>query len=150
MTGSGSIEDVGGMKGVADDLLQLEFHTDYVGNPEKRRRRRKLRWEALLVLGGLTPLFGLLIPHHHHSSTFSIARLMPPSCCSLHPLTGPHSVASRTVCRDNSLHESTDMVGIRSAFCRTCRTPTRLVLVITTRTTLAGLFILAQWISLEQ
>jgi hypothetical protein len=36
-------EDVG-MEGVADDLLQLEFHTDYVGNPEKRRRRWKLRW----------------------------------------------------------------------------------------------------------
>ena len=40
-------EDVG-IEGVADDLLQLEFHTDYVGNPEKRRRRWKLRWEALL------------------------------------------------------------------------------------------------------
>ena len=65
-------EDVGGMEGVADDLLQLEFHTDYVGNPEKRRRRWKLRWEALLravsapplrfrsviVMEGLTPLLG--------------------------------------------------------------------------------------------
>jgi hypothetical protein len=40
-------EDVGGMEGVADDLLQLEFHTDY-GNPKNRRRRWKLRWEALL------------------------------------------------------------------------------------------------------
>ena len=40
-------EDVG-MEDVADDLLQLEFHTDYVGNPEKRRRRWKVRWEALL------------------------------------------------------------------------------------------------------
>ena len=29
-------EDVG-IEGVADDLLQLEFHTDYVGNPEKHR-----------------------------------------------------------------------------------------------------------------
>jgi hypothetical protein len=28
--------------------LPLEFHTDYVGNPEKRRRRWKVRWEALL------------------------------------------------------------------------------------------------------
>ncbi|KAH9035617.1 hypothetical protein EDB85DRAFT_2143558 [Lactarius pseudohatsudake] len=41
-------EDVGIEGGVADDLLQLEFHTDYIGNPEKRRRRWKLRWEALL------------------------------------------------------------------------------------------------------
>ncbi|KAN0140838.1 hypothetical protein V8E53_001282 [Lactarius tabidus] len=28
-------QGVGGMEGVADDLLQLESHTDYVGNPEK-------------------------------------------------------------------------------------------------------------------
>jgi hypothetical protein len=28
-------EDVG-MDGVTGDLLQLEFHTDYAGNPEKR------------------------------------------------------------------------------------------------------------------
>ena len=40
-------EDVG-VESVTDDLLQLEFHTDYVGNPDKRRRRWKLRWEALL------------------------------------------------------------------------------------------------------
>jgi hypothetical protein len=40
-------EDIG-IEGVADDLLQLEFHTDYVSNPEKRRRRWKVRWEALL------------------------------------------------------------------------------------------------------
>ena len=40
-------EDVG-IESVTDDLLQLEFHTDYVGNPDKRLRRWKLRWEALL------------------------------------------------------------------------------------------------------
>lgn len=40
-------EDMG-VEGVADDLLQLEFHTDYVSNLEKRRRRWKVRWEALL------------------------------------------------------------------------------------------------------
>ena len=40
-------EDVG-HEGVTDDLLQLEFHPDYVSNPEKRRRRWKVRWEALL------------------------------------------------------------------------------------------------------
>jgi hypothetical protein len=40
-------EDIGN-EGVTDDLLQLEFHTNYVSNPEKRRRRWKVRWEALL------------------------------------------------------------------------------------------------------
>jgi hypothetical protein len=43
-------EDVGGMEGVADDLHQLEFHTDYVGNAEKRWRRWKLRWGPYSVL----------------------------------------------------------------------------------------------------
>ncbi|KAN0129086.1 hypothetical protein V8E53_013082, partial [Lactarius tabidus] len=32
-------KDVGGIEGVADDLFQLEFHTDYVGNPEKCWKR---------------------------------------------------------------------------------------------------------------
>ncbi|KAI0029795.1 hypothetical protein K488DRAFT_88390 [Vararia minispora EC-137] len=31
-----------------EDLLQLEFHTDYVGNAEKRRRRWRTRWDALV------------------------------------------------------------------------------------------------------
>ena len=39
-------EDIG-IEGVTDDLLQLEFHTDYVSNLEKRCRRWKVRWEAL-------------------------------------------------------------------------------------------------------
>ena len=37
-----------GIEGVTDDLLQLEFHTDYVSNREKRRQRWKVPWEALL------------------------------------------------------------------------------------------------------
>ncbi|KAF8267105.1 hypothetical protein EI94DRAFT_1684032 [Lactarius quietus] len=93
-------EDVA-MEGVADDLLQLEFHTDYVGNPEKRRRRWKLRWEALLrafhALDRETDTTLVLLAAPSHSGKL-------------------HSVASRAVRRDNSLHESTDMVGIRSAF----------------------------------
>ena len=40
-------EDIG-IEGVTDDLLQLEFHTDYISNLEKRRRRWKVPWEALL------------------------------------------------------------------------------------------------------
>jgi hypothetical protein len=40
-------EDVG-FEGATNDLLQLEFHPDYVGDPEKRRRSSQLRWEAIL------------------------------------------------------------------------------------------------------
>jgi hypothetical protein len=40
-------EDVGN-EDITDDLLQLEFHTNYVSNPEKHRQRWKVRWEALL------------------------------------------------------------------------------------------------------
>ena len=40
-------EDVG-VEDATDDLLQLEFHTEYVSDPEKRRRRWKHRWETLL------------------------------------------------------------------------------------------------------
>ncbi|KAN0128973.1 hypothetical protein V8E53_013235 [Lactarius tabidus] len=94
-------EDVGGMEGVADDLLQLEFHTDYVGNPEKRRRRWKLRWEA------------------HFRAFHALDREIDTTLVLLAApsQTGkPHSVASRAVRCDSSLHESTGMVCIRSAF----------------------------------
>ncbi|KAH8984635.1 hypothetical protein EDB92DRAFT_1886394 [Lactarius akahatsu] len=94
-------EDVGIEGGVADDLLQLEFHTDYVGNPEKRRRRWKLRWEALLrafhALDRETDTTLVLLAAPSHSGKL-------------------HSVASRAVRRDNSLIESSDMMNIRSAF----------------------------------
>ncbi|KAN0128895.1 hypothetical protein V8E53_013268, partial [Lactarius tabidus] len=77
-------EDVGGMEGIADELLQLEFHTDYVGNPEKS-----------LLCATNTTLVLLVAPSH----------------------TGElHSVASCAVRRDSSLHDATDMVGLRSAF----------------------------------
>ncbi|KAN0132937.1 hypothetical protein V8E53_009302, partial [Lactarius tabidus] len=94
-------EDVGGMEGVADDLLQLEFHTDYVGNPEKRRRRWKLRWEALRR--GFHAL--------DRETDTTLVLLAAPS------QTGKlRSVASRAIRRDSSLHESTDIACIRSAF----------------------------------
>ncbi|KAI9455775.1 hypothetical protein BJY52DRAFT_1278510 [Lactarius psammicola] len=93
-------EDVG-IEGVADDLLQLEFHTDYVGNPEKRRRRWKLRWEALLrafhALDRETDTTLVLLAAPSHTGKL-------------------HSVASRAVRRDSSLIESTDMMNMRSAF----------------------------------
>ena len=40
-------EDVG-LEGVADDLLLLEFHPDYVVDRGKRRRRSQLLWETIL------------------------------------------------------------------------------------------------------
>ncbi|KAN0137556.1 hypothetical protein V8E53_004607 [Lactarius tabidus] len=90
-------EDAGGIEGVADDLLQLEFHMDYVGNVEKRQQRWKLRcrdWEALLRATDTTLMLLAAL-----SNTGKL-----------------HSVASRAVRCDSSLHESTDMLSIRSAF----------------------------------
>ncbi|KAN0129994.1 hypothetical protein V8E53_012148 [Lactarius tabidus] len=69
-------EDVGGMEGVADDLLQLEFHTDYLHALDRET-------DATLVFLAAPSQTGKL-----------------------------HSVASRAVRRDSSLHESTDMVCI--------------------------------------
>ena len=40
--------DEDGTEGVAGDLLQLEFHPDYVHDPKKRRRRWDLLWDSLL------------------------------------------------------------------------------------------------------
>lgn len=40
-------EDIG-TEGVANDLLQLKFHPDYVRDPKKRRRRWDLLWDSLL------------------------------------------------------------------------------------------------------
>lgn len=35
-------------EGDGDDLLELEYHPNYVNNVEKRRRRWEIRWEALI------------------------------------------------------------------------------------------------------
>jgi hypothetical protein len=66
-------EDIGN-EGVADDLLQLEFHTDYVSNPEKRRRRWKVRWEALLRAVSTPQLSS---PRDHLGRSDPIVGLMP-------------------------------------------------------------------------
>ncbi|KAH8992897.1 hypothetical protein EDB92DRAFT_1796860 [Lactarius akahatsu] len=92
-------EDVGN-EGVANDLLQLEFHADYVSDPEKRRQRWKLRWEALLrefhALDRETDTTLVLLAAPFHTGKL-------------------HLVASRAV-RCNSSLKSTDMANIRSAF----------------------------------
>ncbi|KAH9014252.1 hypothetical protein EDB85DRAFT_2214683 [Lactarius pseudohatsudake] len=127
-------EDVGIEGGVADDLLQLEFHTDYVGNPEKRRRRWKLRWEALLrafhALDCKTDTTLVLLAVPSHSGKL-------------------HSVASHAICRDNSLIELSDMMNICSTFakmaacCRASRSSSR-------RAALSCLDVVPRWIPLEQ
>ncbi|KAI0292596.1 hypothetical protein B0F90DRAFT_1645421 [Multifurca ochricompacta] len=94
-------EDVG-MEGVImDDLLQLEFHTDYVSNPEKRRRRWKVRWEALVrafhALDRETDTTLVLLAAPSHTGKL-------------------HSIASRAIRRDTTLLRSSDMMSIRSAF----------------------------------
>ncbi|KAH9991504.1 hypothetical protein BJV77DRAFT_1007848 [Russula vinacea] len=93
-------EDIG-IESVTDDLLQLEFHTDYVGNLEKRRRRWKVRWEALLrsfhALDRETDTTLVLLAAPSHSGKL-------------------HSVASRAIRRDVELLDSPDMLNIRSAF----------------------------------
>ena len=40
-------EDVGTEGGAADNLLQLEFHPDYINDRKKRRRRSNRLWEAI-------------------------------------------------------------------------------------------------------
>ncbi|KAH9962452.1 hypothetical protein BC827DRAFT_1267057 [Russula dissimulans] len=93
-------EDVG-IEGVTDDLLQLEFHTDYVSNPEKRRRRWKVRWESLLRA------FHTL----DRETDTTLVLLAAPSHTGRH-----HSVASRAIRRDVELLESSEMMSIRSSF----------------------------------
>ncbi|KAN0129983.1 hypothetical protein V8E53_012137 [Lactarius tabidus] len=95
-------EDVGGMEGVADDLLQLEFHTDYVGNPSAG--------EGGSSAGDPTPCFKCPVFHALDRETdTTLVFLAAPS------QTGKlHSVASRAFRRDSSLHKSTDMASSSS------------------------------------
>ncbi|KAI0260896.1 hypothetical protein BC834DRAFT_897936, partial [Gloeopeniophorella convolvens] len=93
-------EDIG-VEGMSDDLLQLEFHTEYVSNPEKRRRRWKARWEALLRA------FHTL----DRETDTTLVLLAAPSHTSKH-----HSVASRAIRRDVALLDSPEMARIRESF----------------------------------
>jgi hypothetical protein len=127
------IDEGVGIEGVAADLQQLEFHTDYVGNPEKRRRRWKLRCEALRrAVSAPSPPFCVslrdrlarsdlllgLMPHYSsmlsRKTDITIVLLAAPSH------TGKlHSFALQAVCRDNCLYELTDTVNmISTAFAK--------------------------------
>ncbi|KAI0051463.1 hypothetical protein FA95DRAFT_1485380 [Auriscalpium vulgare] len=95
--------DEDGIEGDEDDLLQLEYHTDFISNPEKRRRRWNTRWEALLhafhAIDRETDTTLVLLAAPAHSSKL-------------------HSVASRSLRRDSALFESHEMVNMRSSFGR--------------------------------
>ena len=110
-------EDVG-IEGVADDLPRFEFHTEYVGDPEKRRQRSKHHWEALLRVASFPTTFSrqrtdAVVSKLHaldRETNITLVLLAAPSH------TGKlHSVASKAVRRHSSL-KSTEMKNIRSAF----------------------------------
>ncbi|KAN0128914.1 hypothetical protein V8E53_013287 [Lactarius tabidus] len=79
-------EDIG-TEGVAEDLLQLKFHPDYVRDPKKRRQRWNLLWGSLLrdfhALDRETNTTLMLLAAPFHTGKL-------------------HSVASRAVRRDRS------------------------------------------------
>ncbi|KAI0309819.1 hypothetical protein OF83DRAFT_1071445 [Amylostereum chailletii] len=87
--------------GDEDDLLQLEFHTDYVNNPEKRRRRWKSRWEDLIrafnALDRETDTTMVLLAAPSHSGKL-------------------HAVASRALRRDGNMTGSREMAAMRGGF----------------------------------
>ncbi|TFY75278.1 hypothetical protein EWM64_g8736, partial [Hericium alpestre] len=89
-------EDVDGEE---DDLLQLEYHTSYVSNPEKRRRRWKTRWEALVqaALDRETDATLVLLAAPSHSSKL-------------------HSLSSRALRRDTATTDSIETENMRASF----------------------------------
>ena len=117
------VDEDAGLEGIADnDLLQLEFHPDYVGDPEKRRRRWKHRWEIILHnVSVLRDRLGRSDPGIWLDAALQFRALDRETNTALVLLAAPshtgklHSVASRAVRRDSSL-KSTDMKNIRSAF----------------------------------
>lgn len=100
-TGEWVDEDEMEEEGEGDDLLQLEYHTDYVTNPDKRRRRWKSHWGTLVrafqALDRETDTTLVLLAAPSHSSKL-------------------HSVTSRALRRDSSLARSAEMSNLRGAF----------------------------------
>ncbi|KZT23196.1 hypothetical protein NEOLEDRAFT_1069823 [Neolentinus lepideus HHB14362 ss-1] len=84
-----------------DDLLELEFHPSYIGNPEKRRRKWETRWDELVQA------FQAL---DRQTDTTLVLLASPPHSTKLHALT------SRSLKRDPSLRHSPAMSSIRTSF----------------------------------
>ena len=109
--------------GWIDEDLEVEYGIDYslhLGDAKKRRRKSKLRWEALLrdvrapavfASVGTDPVIGHDQFHalDRETDTTFVLLAAPSHTGKL------HSVASRTVRRDSSL-KPTEMQHIRSAF----------------------------------
>lgn len=88
-------------EGDEDDLLELEFHPSYIGNPEKRRRKWETRWDDLVQA------FQAL---DRQTDTTLVLLASPPHSTKLHALT------SRSIRRDPSLRHSPAMSSIRTSF----------------------------------
>ncbi|KAF7981828.1 hypothetical protein HWV62_15347 [Athelia sp. TMB] len=83
------------------DLLDLEYHPQYVQNVEKRRRRWEVRWEAL------TQAFQAL----DRQTDATLVLMAAPSHS-----TKLHAITSRSLRRDTALAHSPSLSEMRSAF----------------------------------
>ncbi|KZT13271.1 uncharacterized protein LAESUDRAFT_710295 [Laetiporus sulphureus 93-53] len=84
-----------------EDLLDLEYHPTYVSNPQKRRRRFDVRWEAL------KQTFQAL---DRETDSTLILLASPPHSSKLHSLT------SRSIRRDAGLRNSPKLTAMRKSF----------------------------------
>ncbi|THH17590.1 hypothetical protein EW146_g3265 [Bondarzewia mesenterica] len=98
---AGEWVDEDDLEGEADDLLQLEYHTDYVSHPEKRRRRWKTRWEALVHA------FQAL---DRETDTTLMLLAAPSQSNKLYQVT------SRSMRREPALSDSIELATMRTAF----------------------------------
>ncbi|EGO27046.1 hypothetical protein SERLADRAFT_459841 [Serpula lacrymans var. lacrymans S7.9] len=84
-----------------DDLLDLEYHPDYINNLEKRRRRWDSRWDALVqafqTLDRETDTTLVLLASPSHSTKL-------------------HAVTSRSIRRELASKQSMAMTNIRTSF----------------------------------
>lgn len=90
-------------EGDDDDLLELEYHPNYISNVEKRRRKWEMGWEALVQafqnLDRQTDATMVLLAAPSHSTKL-------------------HSLRSRSVRRQPALANSSSMSDLRTGFKR--------------------------------
>ncbi|KZV64611.1 hypothetical protein PENSPDRAFT_588117 [Peniophora sp. CONT] len=84
-----------------NDLLDLEFHADYVANPEKRQKRLDARWDTLLRA------FSAL---DRETDTTMLLLAAPPDAPAL------RLVGSRALRRNPVMMQSAGMGGMRQLF----------------------------------